>query len=39
LILNTEKIRVKEAALSALTMLIRGENLEAKRQFLVCEGI
>ncbi|EGR30519.1 hypothetical protein IMG5_130330 [Ichthyophthirius multifiliis] len=38
-ILNSKNIKVKEMALSALSSLCRGENLQSKRDFIDIDGV
>ncbi|KAL4479530.1 hypothetical protein ABPG72_011852 [Tetrahymena utriculariae] len=39
IILNTDNMKTKEWALAAISSLIRGENLQSKRDFIEIEGI
>jgi len=39
ILLNHKYQKVKEAAISAISSLVRGENFEAKRNFIDIDGV
>lgn len=39
IVLNAKNVKTREWALAALSSLVRGENLEAKRNFLSIDGL